>query len=152
MVEAAVSEEKFEQSLEFYRRFFFNSCPQQRSDASQGIDDVLVRERGQEADLGIDIMRRSGNIGIADLTYREISMIFAYLDSDTVMSIFNSTKDIKSFKKVYGEGKCKYQNLLLLYSDLCLCYQFASLAFRVLCKIVYQRTFAYHYSEQYNKI
>ena len=72
---------------------------------------MLVRERGQDSDLGIDIVRRSGKVGIADLTYREISMIFAYLDSDTVLTIFNSTKDIKSFKKVHGEEKCKYQYL-----------------------------------------
>ena len=114
MVEAAVSDDKFEQGLEFYRRFFFSSCPQQRSEASQGIDAVLIRERGQDAELGIDIMHRSGNVGIADLTYREISMIFAYLDSETVLAIYNSTKDIKSFKKVLGEEKCKSAGLLIL--------------------------------------
>ena len=53
------------------------------------------------------MIRKSGQVSIADLTYREISMIFAYLDADTILTIYSSAQDIKSFDKVHGKNKCK---------------------------------------------
>ena len=65
---------------------------------------MLRREKGQEASLGLSIKRKNrGQAGIDNLTYREISLIFAYLDSDTILMLHNSAKDVKSFRKNFGE-------------------------------------------------
>ena len=64
---------------------------------------MLKREKGKDASLGIDIKRKTRQAGIANLTYKEISLIFAYLDADTILMLHSAAKDVKSFRKNYGE-------------------------------------------------
>ena len=58
---------------------------------------------GDDSSLGVDIRRKTRQNGIANLSYKEISLIFAYLDADTVLMLHSSAKDVKSFRKNYGE-------------------------------------------------
>ena len=80
--------------MSVYRRFFFGKSPEQRSVASREIEKMLRREKGKDASLGIDVKRRSRQAGIANLSYTEISKIFAYLDADTILMIHGSAKDV----------------------------------------------------------
>ena len=102
MVEARVevSEEQLEQSLSLYKKFFFNHNPEQRSLASREIDKMLKREKGYQATLGIEFDRKTKEVSIDHLTYREISIIFTYLDAETILMVFNAAKDIKAYSKV----------------------------------------------------
>ena len=71
--------------------------------ASREIDKMLRREKGKDANLGIEVKRKSRQAGIANLSYREISKIFAYLDADTILMIHKSAVDVQSFRKNFGE-------------------------------------------------
>ena len=103
MVEASLSSEDqkqmLKQGLSVYRRFYFGKSPEQRSHASYEIDKMLRREKSKDASLGIEVKRKSRQAGIANLSYKEISKIFAYLDADTILTIHTSAKDVISFKK-----------------------------------------------------
>ena len=66
---------------------------------------------GKDANLGIEVKRKSRQAGIANLSYREISKIFAYLDADTILMIHKSAVDVQSFRKKLRGTHCPIREL-----------------------------------------
>ena len=95
--------------MKLYKRFFFSRGAEQRSLASREIDNILRREKNDDhATLGIEISRKDRKVGIAHLTYRQISLIFEYLDADTIKFLHKNSKDIQSFKNNLNEKNVRF--------------------------------------------
>ena len=88
-------EPNLSECLALYNRFFFTKCRESRSRASCEINRYLKRERGSNVSLGLSNTIRARNVSISELTYKEISAIFAYLDAETILLIHSSSEDIR---------------------------------------------------------
>ena len=69
---------------------------------------------GNDFTLGVEINRKTRCIGIANLSYHEISLIFEFLDADTLLMIHRKSKDVsqtfpndqEAVGKKYRPSKC----------------------------------------------
>ena len=73
----------------------------------------MKREKGKHVSLGIDTAPMLRSIGIRELSYAEITEIFSFLDSTTVLRLHSAAKDVTIFRKT-GPKNCKYAHLYTL--------------------------------------
>ena len=77
--------------------------------ASLEVDRVLRREKGKDATLGVEIVPISRRLGIANLSYGQISTVFEFLDAKTILKLYRACGKSDKNQK---ENDSTYQAIL----------------------------------------